>query len=51
MPADPIAGTARFMQKGDVVPDFELPDETGQMRKLSDLLAGARSFSTSILRR
>jgi peroxiredoxin Q/BCP len=28
------------MQKGDVVPDFELPDETGQMRKLSDLLAG-----------
>ena len=28
------------MQKGDVVPDFELPDETGKMRKLSDLLAG-----------
>jgi peroxiredoxin Q/BCP len=27
------------MQKGDVAPDFELPDETGQMRKLSDLLA------------
>jgi peroxiredoxin Q/BCP len=28
------------MQKGDVVPDFELPDETGKMRKFSDLLAG-----------
>ena len=28
------------MQKGDVAPDFELPDETGKMRKLSDLLAG-----------
>ena len=27
------------MEKGDVAPDFELPDETGQMRKLSDLLA------------
>jgi peroxiredoxin Q/BCP len=26
------------MEKGDVAPDFELPDETGQMRKLSDLL-------------
>jgi thioredoxin-dependent peroxiredoxin len=26
--------------KGDVVEDFELPDETGTMRKLSDLLAG-----------
>src|SRR5580700_8848491 len=29
-----------MVQKGDVVPDFELPDETGKMRKLSDLLAG-----------
>jgi thioredoxin-dependent peroxiredoxin len=28
------------MQKGDVVPDFELPDETGKMRKLSELLEG-----------
>jgi len=27
------------MQKGDVVEDFELPDETGTPRKLSDLLA------------
>jgi thioredoxin-dependent peroxiredoxin len=27
------------MQIGDVVPDFELPDETGSPRKLSDLLA------------
>jgi peroxiredoxin Q/BCP len=28
------------MQKGDVVPDFELPDETGKERKLSELLQG-----------
>lgn len=28
------------MQVGDVVPDFELPDETGTKRKLSELLAG-----------
>jgi peroxiredoxin Q/BCP len=28
------------MDVGDVVPDFELPDETGTVRKLSDLLAG-----------
>jgi peroxiredoxin Q/BCP len=28
------------MQKGDVVPDFELPDETGKQRKLSELLQG-----------
>jgi peroxiredoxin Q/BCP len=27
------------MQKGDVVPDFELPDQTGTQRKLSDLLS------------
>jgi peroxiredoxin Q/BCP len=27
------------MDVGDVVPDFELPDETGTVRKLSDLLA------------
>jgi peroxiredoxin Q/BCP len=27
------------MQKGDTVPDFELPDETGTPRRLSDLLA------------
>src|ERR1700684_141241 len=27
------------MHKGDVVPDFELPDQTGTPRKLSDLLA------------
>jgi peroxiredoxin Q/BCP len=27
------------MRKGDVVPDFELPDQTGTTRKLSDLLA------------
>jgi thioredoxin-dependent peroxiredoxin len=26
------------MHKGDVVPDFELPDQTGTPRKLSDLL-------------
>jgi peroxiredoxin Q/BCP len=26
------------VRKGDIVPDFELPDETGAMRKLSDLL-------------
>ncbi|HVA06117.1 MAG TPA: peroxiredoxin [Acidimicrobiales bacterium] len=26
------------MRKGDVVPDFELPDQTGTPRKLSDLL-------------
>jgi thioredoxin-dependent peroxiredoxin len=28
------------MEKGDVVPDFELPDETGASRKLSELLKG-----------
>ena len=38
------------MQKGDVVPDFELPDETGKKRKLSELLQAARSSSTSIRR-
>ena len=27
------------MERGDVVDDFELPDETGAPRKLSDLLA------------
>jgi len=27
------------VNKGDTVPDFELPDETGTPRKLSDLLA------------
>ena len=27
------------MHEGDVVPDFELPDETGTPRRLSDLLA------------
>jgi peroxiredoxin Q/BCP len=27
------------MQKGDVAPDFELPDQTGTQRKLSDFLA------------
>ncbi len=27
------------MDVGDLVPDFELPDETGTVRKLSDLLA------------
>jgi peroxiredoxin Q/BCP len=27
------------VHKGDVVPDFELPDETGTPRRLSDLLA------------
>lgn len=27
------------MRKGDTAPDFELPDETGTVRKLSDLLA------------
>jgi peroxiredoxin Q/BCP len=27
------------MRKGDVVPDFELPDQTGTPRKLSDFLA------------
>ncbi len=28
------------LKVGDVAPDFELPDETGAMRRLSDLLAG-----------
>ena len=28
------------MRKGDVVSDFELPDETGTPRRLSELLAG-----------
>jgi peroxiredoxin Q/BCP len=28
------------MEKGDVVPDFELPDEDGNPRKLSDLASG-----------
>jgi thioredoxin-dependent peroxiredoxin len=28
------------LAKGDLVEDFELPDETGTKRKLSDLLAG-----------
>jgi peroxiredoxin Q/BCP len=28
------------MRKGDVVPDFEVPDQTGTPRKLSELLAG-----------
>ncbi len=27
------------MHKGDAVPDFELPDQTGTPRTLSDLLA------------
>jgi peroxiredoxin Q/BCP len=27
------------VRKGDIVPDFELPDETGTPRKLSELLA------------
>ena len=27
------------MKRGDTAPDFELPDETGTKRKLSDLLA------------
>src|SRR5690349_2347797 len=27
------------MQEGDVVPDFELPDQTGTKRSLSELLA------------
>jgi peroxiredoxin Q/BCP len=27
------------MNTGDTAPDFELPDETGSMRRLSDLLA------------
>jgi peroxiredoxin Q/BCP len=27
------------MKKGDVAPDFELPDQTGTQRKLSDFLA------------
>jgi len=27
------------MEKGDMAPDFELPDETGAPRRLSDLLA------------
>jgi len=28
------------VQKGDTVPDFELPDEDGTMRRLGDLLTG-----------
>jgi peroxiredoxin Q/BCP len=28
------------MNPGDTAPDFELPDENGKMRKLSDLLVG-----------
>jgi peroxiredoxin Q/BCP len=27
------------MEKGDLAPDFELPDENGKVRRLSDLLA------------
>ena len=32
-------GSVGSMQTGDVVSDFELPDETGATRRLSDLLA------------
>jgi len=35
-------GTARYagtMQIGDVIEDFELPDENGDYRRLSDFLA------------
>ena len=28
------------MRTGDTAPDFELPDETGTARRLTDLLAG-----------
>src|ERR1700743_3008189 len=28
------------MERGDQVPDFELPDETGTLRKLSELSGG-----------
>ena len=35
------------MRKGDVVPDFELPDETGTPRRLSELLATVRWCSSS----
>lgn len=31
--------TVEIMQTGDEVPDFELPDQTGTARRLSDLLA------------
>jgi peroxiredoxin Q/BCP len=31
---------AETVAKGDVIDDFELPDETGTPRKLSDLLSG-----------
>lgn len=34
-----IGGTVGAMKPGDVVPDFELPDETGATRKLSEFLA------------
>jgi thioredoxin-dependent peroxiredoxin len=41
-PPTPVAPAAylRVVDKGDVAPDFELPDETGAVRRLSDLLAG-----------
>jgi hypothetical protein len=38
------------MDKGDVVADFELPDETGASRRLSDLLENGRSSCSSIRR-
>ncbi len=28
------------MQKGEIIPDFELPDQSGTTRKLSELLTG-----------
>jgi thioredoxin-dependent peroxiredoxin len=37
--ADVVAGTLSPMEKGDLAPDFELPDEEGTPRKLSDLAA------------
>jgi peroxiredoxin Q/BCP len=31
---------AEHIAKGDLIDDFELPDETGTPRKLSDFLSG-----------
>jgi peroxiredoxin Q/BCP len=33
-----IAGSVRAVKTGDLAPEFELPDESGTMRKLADFL-------------
>jgi thioredoxin-dependent peroxiredoxin len=37
---DPPSTPRRSVAKGDLIDDFELPDETGTPRKLSDFLSG-----------